>query len=99
MKSLPFLEPSLFDLILQSWAYLLPMLVFSCWFSICIWDLLTSKKNKSETGLWIISFFLFPIFSQLSYVLFGKGSLTQSQGITLILSSIVSLILFWVINP
>jgi Phospholipase_D-nuclease N-terminal len=77
--------PSILQMVLGLYGYLLPLLLYALWSTLALWDLGRRPALRSGTvWLWAAAVFLLPFVGPIIYLLFGGGEMSrQSRLVTL----------------
>lgn len=66
-------------------AYVLPLILYSAWVSIALWDLVRQDAVPNRTRvLWMLVVLVFPLAGPISYYAFGRSPIQRSLRVMLI---------------
>jgi len=71
--------PTWWSLLLATYAYLLPLILYVAWVSIAIWDLVRQETvaNRRRVG-WMAIILLVPLLGPILYYVFGRSPIPRS---------------------
>jgi plastocyanin len=71
--------PTWWSLLLATYAYLLPLILYVAWVSIAIWDLIRqdAASNRRRMG-WMAAILLVPLLGPILYYVFGRSPIPRS---------------------
>ena len=71
--------PTWWSLLLATYAYLLPLILYVAWVSIAIWDLVRQETvaNRRRIG-WMAIILLVPLLGPILYYVFGQSPIPRS---------------------
>ena len=72
-------QPSVFQMILGLYGYLLPVLLYGLWSTLALWDL--GRRDGVSSGAlwgWCLAIFLLPFVGAVAYLLFGGSAITRN---------------------
>jgi hypothetical protein len=77
--------PSILQMLLGLYGYLLPVMLYGLWSTLALWDLGRRPGLRAGTvWIWALAIFLLPFLGPLIYLLFGGGQMSrQSRLVTL----------------
>jgi hypothetical protein len=71
-------DPSLLQMLLGLYGFLLPLLLYVVWSTLAFWDL-GRRNDVSATAVWgwALAIFLLPLLGALAYLLIGGGQVSR----------------------
>ena len=77
--------PTWWSLLLATYAYLLPLIIYVAWVSISIWDLIRQESISNGKRLgWMAAILLVPFFGPILYFAFGRSPIPRSARVMLV---------------
>lgn len=74
--------PTVLQMLLGLYAYLLPTLLYVLWSTLALWDLGRRPETRPAfTWSWTLAIFLLPFIGAIAYLLFGGGQTARRFGI------------------
>jgi len=74
--------PTVLQMLLGLYAYLLPTLLYVLWSTLALWDL--GRRGEAGRGFtwgWTLAIFLLPFVGAIAYLLLGGGQISQRSRI------------------
>ena len=79
------LATSWWGLLLGLYAYALPLILYSAWVSIALWDLVRQEAVPNRTRLWwMIAVIAVPLFGPVAYFVWGRSPIQRSLRVMLV---------------
>ncbi|HJS26965.1 MAG TPA: PLDc N-terminal domain-containing protein [Actinomycetota bacterium] len=67
------------------YAYALPLILYTAWVSIALWDLVRQEAVPNRTRiLWMLAVLVIPLFGPIAYYVFGRSPIQRSLRIALV---------------
>jgi phospholipase D-like protein/parallel beta helix pectate lyase-like protein len=67
------------------YAYVLPLILYSAWVSIALWDLVRQEAVPNRTRiLWMLVILVVPLFGPIAYYVFGRSPIQRSLRLMLV---------------
>jgi len=77
MTGTPVIMPSVAQMLLGFYGYLLPLLLYVVWSTLALWDLgRASDRRPAGVWGWTLAIFLLPFVGPLAYFAFGTGQMS-----------------------
>ena len=74
--------PSVLQMVLGLYGYLLPMLLYVLWSTLALWDLgRRMDARPAFTWSWTLAIFLLPFIGAVAYLLFGGSQISRRSRI------------------
>jgi len=74
--------PTVLQMLLGLYGYLLPILLYVLWSTLALWDLgRRGEARPAFTWGWTLAIFLLPFVGAIVYLLFGGGQISQRSRI------------------
>ncbi|HVN46965.1 MAG TPA: PLDc N-terminal domain-containing protein [Steroidobacteraceae bacterium] len=74
--------PTMLQMLLGLYAYLLPMLLYVLWSTLALWDLgQRADAPRAFTWGWAVAIFLLPFVGAIAYLLLGAGQTSRRSRI------------------
>jgi hypothetical protein len=74
--------PTVLQMLLGLYGYLLPTLLYVLWSTLALWDLgRRGEARPAFTWGWTLAIFLLPFVGAIAYLLFGGGQISQRSRI------------------
>jgi hypothetical protein len=85
------LATSWWGVLIGLYAYVLPLILYSAWVSIALWDLVRQDAVPNRTRvLWMIVVLIVPLAGPISYYAFGRSPIQRSLRVMLIAGGLVA---------
>jgi plastocyanin len=85
------LATSWWGVLIGLYAYVLPLILYSAWVSIALWDLVRQDAVPNRTRvLWMIVVLVVPLVGPISYYAFGRSPIQRSLRVMLIAGGLVA---------
>jgi hypothetical protein len=85
------LATSWWGVLIGLYAYVLPLILYSAWVSIALWDLVRQDAVPNRTRLlWMLVVLVIPLAGPISYYAFGRSPIQRSLRVTLIVGGLVA---------
>jgi hypothetical protein len=79
------LATSWWGVLIGLYAYALPLILYSAWISIALWDLVRQDAVPNRTRvLWILAVLVVPLFGPIAYYAFGRSPIQRSLRVMLV---------------
>jgi hypothetical protein len=79
------LPPSMLQMLLGLYGYLLPLLLYVVWSTLALWDLGRGQNRRpAAVWGWALAVFLLPFIGPLAYMAFGGATLPRPLKLTAI---------------
>jgi len=79
------LATGFFGVLLGLYAYALPLILYSAWISIALWDLVRQDAVPNRTRvLWMLAVIVVPLFGPIAYYAFGRSPIQRSLRVMLV---------------
>jgi plastocyanin len=79
------LATSWWGVLIGLYAYALPLILYSAWISIALWDLVRQEAVPNRTRvLWMIAVLVVPLFGPIAYYAFGRSPIQRSLRVMLV---------------
>jgi hypothetical protein len=79
------LATGFFGILLGLYAYALPLILYSAWISIALWDLVRQDAVPNRTRiLWMLVVIVVPLFGPIAYYAFGRSPIQRSLRVMLV---------------
>jgi len=79
------LAASWWGVLVGLYAYALPLILYSAWVSIALWDLVRQDAVPNRTRvLWMIAVLIVPLVGPIAYYVFGRSPIQRSLRIMLV---------------
>jgi plastocyanin len=91
--------PTWWSLLLATYAYLLPLVLYVAWVSIALWDLIRQERMASGRRMgWMIEVLVVPLLGPILYYVFGRSPIPRAIRATLVAGGLAIYILFVVLS-
>jgi hypothetical protein len=89
--------PSLAQMLLGLYAYLLPLLLYVVWSALAFWDIgRRSQFSSVQLWLWAAIIFLVPALGALTYLLFGGAQVSRQLKLSAVGGGVfIYLVVLW----
>ena len=79
------LAASWWGVLVGLYAYALPLILYSAWVSVALWDLVRQDAVPNRTRvLWMIAVLVLPLVGPIAYYVFGRSPIQRSLRIMLV---------------
>jgi plastocyanin len=79
------LAASWWGVLVGLYAYALPLILYTAWVSIALWDLVRQEAVPNRTRiLWMVVVLLVPLFGPIAYYVFGRSPIQRSLRVMLV---------------
>lgn len=79
------LATGFFGILLGLYAYALPLILYSAWISIALWDLVRQDAVPNRTRvLWMLVVIVVPLFGPIAYYAYGRSPIQRSLRVMLV---------------
>lgn len=71
------------------YAYALPLILYSAWISVALWDLVRQEAVPNRTRvLWMVTVIAVPLIGPVAYYAFGRSPIQRSLRVTLVVGGL-----------
>jgi len=78
-------SPSLLQMLLGLYGYLLPVLLYVLWSTLALWDIgRRTELSAGKVWVWVLAIFLLPFVGPVAYLLLAGKSVPQRSRVVLI---------------
>jgi Phospholipase_D-nuclease N-terminal len=79
------LATSWWGVLIGLYAYALPLILYSAWVSIALWDLVRQDAVPNRTRvLWMVAVLVVPLFGPVAYYAFGRSPIQRALRVMLV---------------
>ena len=82
------------QLLIGVYGYLLPLMLYTAWVSIALWDLIRQERLSASTRFgWMAAILLIPLLGPIAYYVAGRSPIPRSLRIMLVVGSLAAYVL------